>query len=153
MRKSSLIAVGLLAAIATAALALYSSPTVVYSDATLDAGSAGVASERIDTARVSDATRQDKPDQFVVAIAGTTQATAADSMFRVVVKAIRNGQVMNIGEDSIVMQPDPPASAGQVAGEVRVLRWVADSLQLVTRNPKAATVTGAQLTVDAQRTK
>ena len=128
-------------------LALWAATRTVYSQVTLAA-----KSTRIDTVVVSapDKPREPKPDQFVLAIAGTGQAAVADSQFHAVVKAILNGKVHQIGEDSLMLRPDPPV-AGVQAGEVRVLRWVADSLQITTRNPKSTTVTGASFTITAER--
>ena len=129
------------------AVALYSSSSVTaYSGATLAGGST-----RVDTIVVSDVDRDQKPDQYVLSLAGTTQATAADSQFSAVVKSIKIGAVKQIGEDSLLVRPDP-ATAGDQVGEARVLRWVADSLQVTTRNPMSQSVTGASFTATAQRT-
>ena len=87
----------------------------------------------------------------MLSLAGTTQATVADSQFSAVVKSIKNGAVKQIGQDSLLVRPDP-ATAGAQVGEDRVLRWVADSLQVTTRNPMSQSVTGASFTATAQRT-
>ena len=136
-----------LGAFAGASLALWVSTRTVYSGVTLAA-----KSTRVDTVVVSDAAnaREPKPEQFIVSLAGTSQATVADSQFHAVVKAIRQGKVHQIGEDSLMLRPDPPV-AGAENGEVRLLRWVSDSLQITTRNPRSTTVTGALLTISAER--
>jgi hypothetical protein len=129
-------------------LALWTSPSVaVYSDATL----AG-ATTRIDTAVISNPTRQEKPDQFVLHLTGVSQAAEADSQFSAVVRAISSGTTNHIGEDSLLMVPDV-VGAGEVAGEVRLLRWVADSLEITTTNPKADAATGVTFEIAAQRSR
>ncbi|HUU42903.1 MAG TPA: hypothetical protein VMX57_03940 [Planctomycetota bacterium] len=131
---------------AGSAAALWSSSLVtVYSAATLTG-----RSTRVDTIVVSDVAMQQKPDQYVLSLSGTTQAAATDSQFKATVKSIRGGLVKQIGSDSLLLRPDPSTPGTQV-GEDRVLRWVADSLQITTRNPMSQSVTGAAFTVTAQR--
>lgn len=134
-------------ALAGVALALWASTTTVYSGATIAA-----KSMRTDTVVVSDPARPmgAKPDQYVIGIAGTSQAASADSQYSAVVRAIRGGKLHQVGEDSLVLRPDP-AIAGAQSGELRVLAWVADSLEIRTRNPRSTAVTGARLTVTAER--
>ncbi len=128
------------------ALALWASSTeIVYSQATL-----GEASTRIDTVEVSNPARDGKQDRFVVALAGTSPAATVDSQFYAVVRAIQGGRLYQIGEDSLMLRPDPPDS-GTLTGELRVLRWVSDSLQVTTRNPMNQSVTGATLTITPTR--
>lgn len=136
-----------LGAFAGASLALWVATQTIYSGATL-----GAKSVRLDTVVVSDAgnPREQKPEQFIVALAATSQATVADSQFHAVVKAIRGGLVHQIGEDSLMLRPDPPV-AGVQNGEVRLLRWVSDSLQVTTRNPRSTAVTGATLAITAEK--
>ena len=135
-----------LGALAGVALALWASSTqTIYSQATL-----GGAGTRVDTVVVSNVDRSSKQDRFVIALAGTGAAATADSQFYAVVKAIREGQLYQIGEDSLRLRPDPPLANTQT-GEVRVLRWVADSLQITTVNPKSTSVTGARLTITPTR--
>jgi len=137
-----------LGAFAGSTLALWVSTRTVYSGVTLAA-----KSTRLDTVIVSEPAKNEKPqDQFVIAFAGTSQAATADSQYHAVIKAIRGGKTHQIGEDSLMLRPDP-AVAGVQSGEVRLMHWVADSLQVTTRNPKSATVTGATLTVTAERVR
>jgi hypothetical protein len=135
---------------ATVAHALWVSTTPVYSKATL-----GAKSTRVDTvvvARVPTSSERspEKPEQYIIALGGTSQATSADSQYSVVVKAIRGGNVHQIGEDSLMLRPDP-AFANKKSGETRIFSYVADSLQITTRNPRSTTVTGASLSVTAER--
>ena len=136
-----------LGAFAGSTLAVWVATRAVYTGVTL-----GANSTRVDTVVVSDASkpREPKPDQFMVALSGTGQAATPDSQFHAVVKAIRSGKVHQIGEDSLMLRPDPPVAAVQ-SGEMQLLRWVADSLQITTRNPKSTSVTGTVLTVTAER--
>ena len=135
-----------LGALVGVALALWASSTqTIYSQTTLSG-----ASTRIDTVVVSSVDRSNKQDRFVISLAGVGQAATADSQFYAVVRAIREGQLYQIGEDSLMLRPDPPISGAQT-GELRVLRWVADSLQITTHNPKSDSVTGTTLTVTPTR--
>ena len=146
-RVALLSSMAFLGGLAGVSVALWSSAAVTaFTGATLAGGST-----RVDTIVVSDVARDQKPDQYVLSLAGTTQATAADSQFSAVVKSIANGAVKQIGEDSLMVRPEP-ATAGDQVGEDRVLRWVADSLQVTTRNPMSQSVTGASFTATAQRT-
>lgn len=138
-------AVGVLASLAWG---VYSSTvTTAYSAATLAAKTV-----RVDTLKVSDATRDDKPDQIELSLAGVSQATTADSQFFATVRAKRNGVITDIGEDSLCLRPSR-MKADTVVGETRVLRWLADTLVVTTRNPRSTTVTGASFTATPQRTR
>ena len=134
-----------LGGLAGTAAALWATTRVVYTGATL-AGK----SMRIDTVVVSKAADQQKPDQFVISIVGTGQATSADSQFYALVKAIHGGKLCQIGTDSLMLRPDPQVSGAQM-GEVRLVNWVADSLWVRSRNPRSTQVTGAALQVTAVR--
>jgi len=128
------------------ALALWaSSSQTVYSEATLAGGST-----RIDTVAISNPARDGKQDRFVIALAGTSAAAVVDSQFYAVVRAIHGGHLFQVGEDSLTLRPDPP-NASAHSGELRVLRWISDSLQISTSNPKSSSVTGARLTITPTR--
>ena len=139
------VAIGICGA-ARVAYALYASTTVVYSGATLAASTA-----RIDTVVVSDAsnTRQSKPSPIQVEFSGTSQAAAADSQCFATVRTIRGGHVQQIGADSLCLRPD--VSANAQSGEVRLMRWVSDSLQVTSHNPKSTTGTGWRLAIITER--
>ncbi len=143
-RNSTLVALALIAFAGTALALFASGVTSVYSDATLTG-----ASVRTDTVQVSNPSRDSKQDRFVIALAGTSQAAAADSQFWAVAKAIKGGRIYQIGEDSLTLKPE--LDAGADVAEIRVLRWVSDSLQLTTRNPMSQSVTGATLTITPTR--
>ncbi len=133
--------------LAGSALALWTSPGLgLYAGVTLAGGSA-----RIDTVVVSDPARQEKPDQFILALSGTSAAAVPDSQFHAVVRAISGGAAHHIGADSLVLRPEP--SAGSPVGRTLVMRWLSDSLQVETRNPCSTPVTGASFGVAAQRAR
>lgn len=149
MKTNTVVAVAALVGIAaTLAWGLYtSSPTYVYNAVTLTA-----ASTRTDTVVVSDVSRMDKPDEFLLELSGTSQATTADSQFSAVVKSIKNGAIRQIGTDSLFMRPRL-TTPGTVVGQQRRLAWVSDSLRITTRNPRSTTVTGAMFSVQARKTQ
>jgi len=134
--------------IAVSALFVGSTQYTVFSAATLSANTT-----RGDTVVVSTVGRAQKPDEYLISLGGTTQAIATDSMFYTVVKAIRDGHLQQIGEDSLMIRPGNPTSAGANTGEQRVIRWVSDSLAFFTTNPMVgSTVTSADLKLESRRT-
>lgn len=108
-------------------------------------------SVRVDTAVVSNPTRQEKPDHYLVTLCGRSNATAADSQFYSVVRVIRHGTAVDVGEDSVTLRP--AVNADELVGSVRVFRWLGDSLRIVTRNPMSESVTNASLSIISERSQ
>ncbi len=108
-------------------------------------------SVRVDTVVVSDPTRQEKPDRYLVTLCGRSSATAPDSQFHSVVRVIRHGAEVDVGEDSVALRP--AVNADELVGSVRVFHWIGDSLSIVTRNPMSEPVTDASLSIISERSR
>ena len=112
-------------------------PHGVFTDQALTPGAT-----RVDTVVVSSGARSSgRPAQLVWAFACSTAAASDDSMGYATIRAITQGRTMHVGDDSLVLQPEPLAEAGW-AGETQIMHTVADSYEVRTRNPMTGSAKG-----------